>query len=213
MRSRRSADAAPAESGCERTDALKPPYPIVGQDGMLRAVVNRPLLQKWLCIRLELRLKTAGRASFSHPARPGRTRMGSTATRPRLDCEAVVREKRREKKSAMVQYLAQEFRIKVLDILHDRGTGHWGGASSAAELLVALYFDAMNIRPDDLKWPDRDRLVVSKGHASCMLYTVLANRGYFPVEELATFRQLDSRLQGHPCMRTTPGGGGGTPPA
>ncbi|MGA2771415.1 MAG: transketolase [Bryobacteraceae bacterium] len=131
--------------------------------------------------------------------------MGSIATRPRLDCEAVVREKRRDKKSAMVQYLAQEFRVKVLDVLHDRGTGHWGGAASAAELLVALYFDAMNIRPDDPKWPDRDRLVVSKGHASCMLYTVLANRGYFPTEELTTFRQLDSRLQGHPSMRSTPG--------
>ena len=127
--------------------------------------------------------------------------MGSIATRPRLDREAVVREKMRDKKSAMVQYLAQEFRVKVLDVLHDRGTGHWGGAASAAELLSALYFDAMNIRPDDLKWPDRDRLVVSKGHASCMLYTVLANPGYFPTEELATFRLLDSRLQGHPCMR------------
>ena len=62
--------------------------------------------------------------------------MGSIATRPRLDREAVVREKRRDKKSAMVQYLAQEFRVKVLDVLHDRGTGHWGGAASAAELLV-----------------------------------------------------------------------------
>ena len=131
--------------------------------------------------------------------------MGSSPTRPRLDCETVVQERRRDKKSAMVQYLAQEFRIEVLDVLHDRGTGHWGGAASAAELLTALYFDVMNVRPDDLKWPDRDRLVVSKGHASCMLYTVLAHRGYFPTEELATFRLLDSRLQGHPCMRKTPG--------
>ena len=104
-----------------------------------------------------------------------------------------------------MQWLAQRFRVAVLDILHEKGTGHWGGAASAAELLTALYFDAMNIRPDEPAWPDRDRLVVSKGHASCMLYAVLANRGYFPVDELSTFRQLNSRLQGHPCMNKTPG--------
>src|SRR5664280_3811270 len=131
--------------------------------------------------------------------------MGSIATRPRLDIETVVREKRRDRKSAMVQYLAQEFRVKVLDVLHDKGTGHWGGAASAAELLVALYFDALNVRPEEPRWPDRDRLVVSKGHASCMLYTVLAHRGYLPIDELKTFRQIDSRLQGHPCMNKTPG--------
>jgi transketolase len=118
---------------------------------------------------------------------------------------AVLQEKDRGRKAAMLQRLAQEFRITVLDILHEKGTGHWGGAASAAELLVALYFDAMNVRPGEPDWPDRDRLVVSKGHASCMLYTVLAHRGYFPVEELKTFRQIDSRLQGHPCMLTTPG--------
>ena len=105
----------------------------------------------------------------------------------------------------MLQHLAQQFRLTVLDILHDNGTGHWGGAASAAELLVALYFDAMNVRPDEPHWPDRDRLVVSKGHASCMLYTVLAHRGYFAAAELKSFRQIDSRLQGHPCMVKTPG--------
>jgi transketolase len=105
----------------------------------------------------------------------------------------------------MLQRLAQEFRITVLDILHEKGTGHWGGAASAAELLAVLYFDVMNVRPDEPKWPDRDRLVVSKGHASCMLYTVLAHHGYFPNAELKTFRQIDSRLQGHPCMLKTPG--------
>jgi transketolase len=104
-----------------------------------------------------------------------------------------------------MQYLAQQFRVEVLDILHDKGTGHWGGAASAAELLTALYFDALSVRPDDPSWPDRDRFVLSKGHASCMLYTVLAHRGYFPVDELATFRQLNSRLQGHPSMHCTPG--------
>ena len=118
---------------------------------------------------------------------------------------AVLQEKDRKKKAAMLQVLAQEFRLTVLDILHENGTSRWGGAASAAELLVALYFDAMNVRPEEPRWPDRDRLVVSKGHASCMLYTVLAHRGYFAPAELKTFRQIDSRLQGHPCMVKTPG--------
>ncbi len=123
----------------------------------------------------------------------------------KLDLPAVLAEQARTKKAAMLQYMAQQFRVAVLDILHDKGTGHWGGASSAAELLTVLYFHAMNVRPDQPGWPDRDRLVLSKGHASCMLYTVLANRGFFPPAELDSFRQLDSRLQGHPCMTSTPG--------
>ena len=128
-----------------------------------------------------------------------------TATATRLEPAQVLSEKNRKKKVAMMQYLAQKFRVDVFDILHDKGTGHWGGASSVTELLTALYFDVMNVRPQDPRWPDRDRLVLSKGHASAILYTVLANRGYFPVEELSSFRQLNSRLQGHPCMNETPG--------
>lgn len=131
--------------------------------------------------------------------------MPNATTDPALEPCSVLTETDRARKAARLQHLAQQFRIQVFDILHDKQTGHWGGASSAAELMVALYFDAMNIRPEDPQWPDRDRFVLSKGHASCMLYTVLANRGYFPVEELQTFRQLNSRLQGHPCMYTTPG--------
>src|SRR5450759_3266448 len=122
-----------------------------------------------------------------------------------VNIQQAIEEEDRLKKAALLQYLAQQFRITVFDILHETGTGHWGGAASAAELLVALYFDAMRIGPDDPHWPDRDRLVLSKGHASCMLYTVLANRGYFPVAELSTFRQLNSKLQGHPCMHSTKG--------
>jgi len=122
-----------------------------------------------------------------------------------VDIRQVLREQDRRKKTAQMQCLAQQFRVTVFDILHDKGTGHWGGASSAAELLVSLYFDAINVRPEEPLWPGRDRFVLSKGHASCMLYTVLAHRGFFPVEELDTFRQLNSRLQGHPCMLTTPG--------
>ena len=131
--------------------------------------------------------------------------MANMATPARLDVRDVAVETNRDRKAAMMQYLAQQFRLTVLDILHDKGTGHWGGAASAAELLVTLYFDAMSIRPEEPGWPDRDRLIMSKGHASCMLYTVLAHRGYFPVEELNTFRQLNSRLQGHPSMHKTPG--------
>ena len=105
----------------------------------------------------------------------------------------------------MMQYLAQQCRIDVFDVLHAKGTGHWGGPASAAELLTALYFHIMNVRPEQPGWPDRDRLVLSKGHASCMLYTVMANRGYFPTEELKTFRDLNSRLQGHPDRVKLPG--------
>ena len=123
----------------------------------------------------------------------------------RIDPETILQQTDRGKKAAMMQYLAQQGRVDVLDNLHCRGTGHWGGAASAAELLVTLYFDRMSIRPQEPRWPDRDRLVISKGHASCMIYTVMAHRGYFSVDELPTFRQLDSRLQGHPCMNKTPG--------
>ena len=122
-----------------------------------------------------------------------------------LETAGLLAERDSVRKIAGMECLAQRFRLQVLDILHEKGTGHWGGASSCAELLVALYFHQMRVRPEEPRWPERDRLVVSKGHASCMLYTVLAHRGYFPVEELATFRQLDSRLQGHPAMHSTPG--------
>jgi transketolase len=128
----------------------------------------------------------------------------ATAAGP-IDIRSVLAEENRSRKAAQLQYLAQFFRLSVFDILHEKGTGHWGGAASAAELLASLYFDAMNVRPEEPRWIDRDRLVLSKGHASCMLYTVLAWRGFLPVEELGTFRQINSRLQGHPCMRKTPG--------
>jgi transketolase len=72
-------------------------------------------------------------------------------------------------------------------------------------MLVALYFRVLNIRPDKPDWPERDRFVLSKGHSSIALYTTLAMRGYFPVEELSTFDAIDSRLQGHPDMAMTPG--------
>lgn len=93
----------------------------------------------------------------------------------------------------------------MFDTLHDRGTGHWGGAASSAELTTALYFNRLSIDPANPRWEDRDRVILSKGHASMNLYTILAHRGFFPVEELSSFRKLDSRLQGHPCMNELPG--------
>jgi transketolase len=83
--------------------------------------------------------------------------------------------------------------------------GHLGGPLSALDILTALYFRILSIRPDEPAWPDRDRFVLSKGHASIALYAVLALRGYFPLDELSTFDAIDSRLQGHPDMRLTPG--------
>lgn len=100
---------------------------------------------------------------------------------------------------------AGQFRIQVLNMVYEHQTGHIGGAFSVAEILTALYFHHLRIDPDNPTWTDRDRLVFSKGHACAMLYTVLAHRGFFPVEELKTFRALNSRLQGHPERQKTPG--------
>lgn len=100
---------------------------------------------------------------------------------------------------------AQSFRMQVLKMVFAGQTGHLGGAFSAAEILTALYFHHLRIDPHNPTWPERDLLLFSKGHACAMLYTVLANRGFFPVEELMTFRQFDSRLQGHPDPHKLPG--------
>jgi transketolase len=101
--------------------------------------------------------------------------------------------------------LAAAFRLEMFDILHQRQTGHWGGSSSAAELITALYFNRLNIRPKEPQWEDRDRFILSKGHATINLYTVLAHRGFFSSDELSKFRTLGSFLQGHPNMNTVPG--------
>ncbi len=92
----------------------------------------------------------------------------------------------------------------VAAVAHAKG-GHVGGPLSAVELLTALYFRVLCIRPDEPDWPERDRFILSKGHCSIALYAVLALRGYFPVEELTSFDAIDSRLQGHPDMTALPG--------
>jgi len=100
---------------------------------------------------------------------------------------------------------AYAYRIQVLRMVNNHKTGHIGGAFSVAEILTALYFHHLRLDPANPAWPQRDRLLFSKGHACAMLYTCLAHRGFFPVEELMTFRALDSRLQGHPEPAKTPG--------
>lgn len=104
-----------------------------------------------------------------------------------------------------LQHLAQQVRADIVRSVAHAGGGHIGGPLSAADMLVALYFRVMNVRPDDPRWEDRDRFVLSKGHSSIALYSVMAARGYFPREELMTFDQIDSRLQGHPEMNELPG--------
>ena len=89
-------------------------------------------------------------------------------------------------------------RRELIDLLYERQTGHPGGSLSCCEILVTLYFHTMRIDPEHPDSPGRDRLILSKGHAAPMLYLCLAHRGFFPVEELATLRKIDSRLQGHP---------------
>ncbi len=98
--------------------------------------------------------------------------------------------------------IAQDVRFHVLDMVHHVQSGHIGGSFSAAEIMTALYFEIMNIDPAHPRWPDRDRLLMSKGHACPVLYACLALRGYYPVEELHTLRQFESRLQGHPVIKT-----------
>jgi transketolase len=98
-----------------------------------------------------------------------------------------------------------EARRLILRSVHQAGAGHIGGPLSATDLLVALYFDRLNLDPQRPDWPERDRFILSKGHSSIALYAVLALRGFFPLEELSTFDQIDSRLQGHPDMTKLPG--------
>ncbi|MBQ8986779.1 MAG: transketolase [Lachnospiraceae bacterium] len=104
-----------------------------------------------------------------------------------------------------LQKMANEVRKGIVTGTHAAGAGHPGGSLSAADVFTYLYFEEMKADPADPKNPDRDRFVLSKGHTAPGLYAVLANRGYFPVEDLATLRHLGSHLQGHPCMAHTPG--------
>lgn len=108
-------------------------------------------------------------------------------------------------KKKQLTLTALKVRRGIVDSIHAAKAGHPGGSLSIADLLTYLYFDKMNINPANPKMEGRDRLVLSKGHAAPALYSVLAHRGFFPVEELITLRKADSRLQGHPDMKGIPG--------
>ena len=100
---------------------------------------------------------------------------------------------------------AVEIRKGIIEAVYRAQSGHPGGSLSVADILTVLYFHEMNIKPEEPNWEDRDRLVLSKGHCSPALYSCLANREYFPIEDLKTFRKIDSYLQGHPDKNKVPG--------
>ena len=101
--------------------------------------------------------------------------------------------------------VACNVRMGIIEGTFNAKSGHPGGSLSIAEIITYLYFKEMNIDPQKPDMPERDRFVLSKGHAAPALYSVMAQKGYFPVEELKTLRKVDSRLQGHPSMKCLPG--------
>ena len=106
---------------------------------------------------------------------------------------------------AHLEEMARQIRVHVVRSVDHAKGGHLGGPLSAADMLAALFFHVLRIRPDEPRWPDRDRFILSKGHSSIGLYAAMALRGYFPVAELLTFDAANSRLQGHPDMTRLPG--------
>lgn len=104
-----------------------------------------------------------------------------------------------------LERIAKEIRIEIVKSIYRAGSGHLGGSLSATDILTALYFEKLRIKPKEPDWPGRDRFILSKGHAGPALYTTLAMRGYFPVKELETLRKMGSRLSGHPACFKTPG--------
>ncbi len=108
-------------------------------------------------------------------------------------------------KKLKLQKIAEEIRLGILEGTYNAGSGHPGGSLSCADIMTYLYFSELNVDPADPKMENRDRFVLSKGHAAPALYAALALRGFFPREDLKTLRKIDSHLQGHPDMNKTPG--------
>ncbi len=104
-----------------------------------------------------------------------------------------------------LKQICKDIRKSIINTIANAGSGHTGGSLSAVEILVVLYFKIMQIDPNSPDWPERDRFILSKGHASPGYYCTLAKRGYFSEERLKEFDAVDSILQGHPCMLKTPG--------
>jgi transketolase len=101
--------------------------------------------------------------------------------------------------------MAKKLRRHIIEMIGRAGSGHPGGSLSAADIVTCLYFNVLRHDPDNPKWPDRDRFILSKGHAAPVLYSALAECGYIPVESLSTLRKIDSILQGHADSHHTPG--------
>ena len=110
-----------------------------------------------------------------------------------------------EKSLDELKSISKEIRKDIVKMLTESASGHPGGSLSATDIMTVLFFKEMNLDPNNEKDPNRDRFVLSKGHAAPVLYSVLARRGYFPVEELSTLRKFKSRLQGHPSIQYLPG--------
>ena len=104
-----------------------------------------------------------------------------------------------------LQRLANDIRVDIVDSVYSAGCGHPGGSLSIADVLTYLYFEEMRVDPQNPKWEERDRFVLSKGHTAPALYSTLAEKGFFTKEELKTLRKTESRLQGHPDMKGIPG--------
>ena len=110
-----------------------------------------------------------------------------------------------EETIAELERQALVIRRDIIRMIHASQSGHPGGSLSSTDIVTALYFHFLRVDPQNPGWPDRDRFVLSKGHACPVWYSALAERGFFPVDELLTLRQIDGRLQGHPDMLKTPG--------
>ena len=118
---------------------------------------------------------------------------------------AVAQTVTRSSEIARLQEIAARMRIDIIEMLAKAGSGHPGGSLSAIDILTCLYFSRMRYDPNRPDWPERDRFILSKGHAVPALYAVMAEAGYFPRQELMTLRRLNSRLQGHPVSTALPG--------
>jgi transketolase len=106
---------------------------------------------------------------------------------------------------SILEDIARKIRINILKMLHSAGSGHTGGSLSATDFAVAIYFSKMKFNPRDPLWRERDRFILSKGHAAPLLYALMAEAGYFPEETLLDLRSIESPLQGHPCCKSLPG--------
>lgn len=105
-------------------------------------------------------------------------------------------------RATILEEKAREVRVNIMEMIHKAQSGHPGGSLSAADIVTALYFDVARLKPDEPRWPERDRILLSKGHACPVVYACLAMRGFFEMKHLDTLRQIESILQGHPIHKT-----------